>query len=85
MDWKIEENQPVFVKTKETGLDQFFWFAENLLVTISKIQILRNFENPKTGKQVKTERLIIFHSIFEFWIEKRLKTDQTERLTGFCL
>jgi hypothetical protein len=57
------------VKTKETGLDQFFWFAENLLVTISKIQILRNFENPKTGKTSenwKTERLIIFHSIFEF-------------------
>jgi hypothetical protein len=44
MDSNINENQSVFMITKETSSDQFLRFTKNRLVTIQKIQILRDFE-----------------------------------------
>jgi hypothetical protein len=44
MDSNINENQLVFMITKETSSDQFLRLTKNRLVTIQKIQILRDFE-----------------------------------------
>jgi hypothetical protein len=42
MDYNIDENRSVFIKTDKTSFERFIWFTENQLVTVSKIQILKN-------------------------------------------
>jgi hypothetical protein len=53
MDYNIDKNQLVFMKTDKTGPDWFLCFTVNrsvTSVTVQNSQILIFFEKEKTGK-----------------------------------
>jgi hypothetical protein len=50
MDYNIDENRPVFVKTDKTAPNRFCWFTKNRSTRFIFFENLGKFEKTKTGK-----------------------------------